>query len=79
MIKDTIELLEIDFSKYSKLAIDGVYLTGLDIELENHPLQVNIYGKKNGEIVMVTNFLKYNKVRITEIAEDFLSLREVKS
>lgn len=74
------EILSIDFSKYNKVSINGVYLDDVEIEVEDHPVQVNISGKsrRDGYLFMMTSFDKDDKVRIYELSEDHLSLREVK-
>lgn len=74
------EILSIDFSKYNKVSINGVFLDDVDIEVEDHLIQVYVSGKsrRDGYSFMMTSFNKDDEVRMYKLSEDHLSLREVK-
>lgn len=80
MIKNAMELLEFDFSKYNKVSINGVYLDDVEIEVEDDAFEINISGRsrRDGYLFMMTSFNKDDKVRMIELSEYHLSLREVK-
>lgn len=78
MIKDTIELLEIDFSKYKSIAINGVILVNTTIEARKNDIGINLIGISKGEIVMSITFLYIRNVEVKEINKGFLSIDEVK-
>lgn len=72
------DILSIDFSKYNKVSINGVYLAGIEIEVEDHPIQINMFGRRYGDLVMVTGFMKNIEVHISEVDKDYLLIREVR-
>lgn len=72
------DILAVDFSKYNKVSINGVYLADIEIEVEDHPIQINMFGRRYGDLVMVTGFMKNREVHISEVDKDYLSIREVR-
>lgn len=77
-IKDPMELLDIDFSKYNSFAINGVVLVKVNIEARATNIGINLIGRAKDEIIMSISFLYKRKVKIEEIKEGFLSIDEVK-
>lgn len=76
---DVKDLLEFDFSKYNKVAINGVYLEDIELYVKDHPTQVIIFGTIDGKLVMTTHFSKDSRFRVVELKEDYLSIREVRN
>lgn len=78
MNKSPMEILQIDFSKYNSIAINGVLLKNVKIQVEENDMQVELAGKVDDKTIMRTGFLKYYRVDIDEISEGLLSIREVR-
>lgn len=70
-----IELLSVDFSKYEKVMINHVIITGAEIVAqEDHLEDISLLGFIKEELIFTTHYNKDDEVKIKELDEHCLTI-----
>lgn len=78
-MKNTKDLLSIDFNKYKNTVINGVVIFDTDIVAQEDSIGVALIGKKDEKIIFRASFFTDENIRIKEITEECISIRVVEN